>query len=93
MSYIRAEEVLPKELIEAIQQYVCGKSIYIPCVEKEQWGSRTNTRQYYEDRNREIFAMYRQGTDVATLASRYALSEKSIRRILRTIGREAPTDA
>lgn len=29
MSYIRAEEVLPKELIETIQQYVNGKAIYI----------------------------------------------------------------
>ena len=27
MSYIRAEEVLPKELIETIQQYVNGKAI------------------------------------------------------------------
>ena len=26
MSYIRAEEILPKELIETIQQYVSGKS-------------------------------------------------------------------
>ena len=32
MSYIRAEEVLPKELIEAIQQYISGENIYIPCV-------------------------------------------------------------
>lgn len=27
MSYISAEKVLPKELIEMIQQYVSGKSI------------------------------------------------------------------
>ena len=33
MSYISAEDVLPKELIETIQQYICGKSIYIPCKE------------------------------------------------------------
>ena len=30
MSYISAEDVLPKELIETIQQYVNGKAIYIP---------------------------------------------------------------
>ena len=34
MSYISAEDILPKELIETIQQYVSGKSIYIPCKEK-----------------------------------------------------------
>lgn len=35
MSYVRAEDVLPKELIETIQQYVSGQSIYIPCKEKK----------------------------------------------------------
>ena len=35
MSYISAEDVLPKELIETIQQYVSGKSIYIPCKDME----------------------------------------------------------
>ena len=34
MSQLRAEELLPRELIETIQQYVSGKSIYIPCREK-----------------------------------------------------------
>ncbi len=29
MSYIKAENVLPQELIETIQQYVDGKLIYI----------------------------------------------------------------
>lgn len=38
MSYISAEEILPKELIEMIQQYVSGKSIYIPSKEKKIWG-------------------------------------------------------
>lgn len=28
MSQLRAEEILPRELIETIQQYVSGKSIY-----------------------------------------------------------------
>lgn len=45
MSYIRAEEVLPKELIETIQQYVNGKAIYIPSTSKKEWGSHTDTRQ------------------------------------------------
>ncbi len=34
MSYIRAENILPKELIEHIQQYVSGANLYIPCKEK-----------------------------------------------------------
>ncbi len=35
MSYKKAEDILPKELIEVIQQYISGTSIYIPCVEKK----------------------------------------------------------
>ena len=84
MSYISAEEILPKELIEMIQQYVSGKSIYIPSKEKKNWGSGTETKQYYEKRNCEICAKYKEGLSVKVLAATYALSEKSIQRILRT---------
>ena len=84
MSYISAEDVLPKELIETIQQYVSGKSIYIPCKEKKVWGSRTKTKQYYNMRNHEICLKHKNGVSIKILASEYSLSEKSIQRILRT---------
>ena len=84
MSYISAEDVLPKELIETIQQYVSGKSIYIPCKEKKVWGSETKTKQYYERRNHEICAKHKDGISVKMLAAMYSLSEKSIQRIIRT---------
>lgn len=84
MSYISAEEVLPKELIETIQQYVSGKSIYIPCKEKKVWGSQTKTKQYYRMRNREICTKHKTGVSVRILATTYSLSEKSIQRIIRT---------
>lgn len=83
MSYISAEEVLPKELVEAIQQYVSGKTIYIPCKEKKVWGSQTDTKQYYRIRNREICVKHRNGVPIKTLAATYSLTEKSIQRIIR----------
>ncbi|MCI5648403.1 MAG: CD3324 family protein [Fusicatenibacter sp.] len=83
MSYISAESVLPKELIETIQQYVSGKTIYIPCKEKKVWGSQTKTKQYYITRNQEIWSRHKQGVSVKTLADEYSLSEKSIQRIIR----------
>lgn len=86
MSYMRAEEILPKELIETIQQYVSGKSIYIPCREKKVWGSQTKTKQYYETRNLEICQKHRNGMAITRLAEEYSLSEKSIQRIIRTTG-------
>lgn len=83
MSYISAEDVLPKELIETIQQYVSGKSIYIPCKEKKVWGSQTETKQYYKIRNQEICIKHKNGVSIKTLATTYSLSEKSIQRIIR----------
>jgi len=83
MSYISAEDVLPKELIETIQQYVSGKNIYIPCKEKKDWGSETKTRQFYIDRNLEICRKHKSGVSVKMLAEEYALSVKSIQRIIR----------
>lgn len=84
MSYVRAEDVLPKELIETIQQYVNGKCVYIPCKEKKVWGSQTKTREYYRIRNREICAKHKSGISIEILAREYSLSEKSIQRIIRT---------
>ena len=88
MSYISAEDVLPKELIEMIQQYVSGKSIYIPSKEKKVWGSETKTKQYYEMRNYEICTKHKNGISVKALATMYFLSEKSIQRIIRTTRRQ-----
>ena len=83
MSYVRAEDILPEELIAAIQQYVSGRSVYIPCREKKSWGSQSETRQYYQSRNAEICRRRRDGACVKVLADAYSLSEKSIQRILR----------
>ena len=83
MSYLRAEEILPKELLEAVQQYVNGQSVYIPAKEKSDWGSGTDTKQILDIRNREIFVKHLAGASVQALATDYALSEKSIQRIIR----------
>ena len=83
MSYIKAENVLPQELIETIQQYVDGKLIYIPCKEKQAWGSATSARVFFRERNERIYETYKSGMSIQDLAHRFSLSEKSIQRILR----------
>jgi len=83
MSYLRAEDILPKEVIETIQQYVSGKTIYIPSKGKQDWGTNTDTKQILDERNREIYSCYKQGISVRELTKKYLLSEKSIQRIIR----------
>lgn len=90
MSYIRAEDVLPKKLIETIQQYVDGKAIYIPSKQKKAWGSDTNTRSDLLERNRQIYEAFQAGETVETLAKMHSLTTKSVQRIIRkTKGSEA----
>ncbi len=83
MGYIKAENVLPQELIETIQQYVDGKLIYIPCREKQEWGTTTSAKAFFRERNERIYDTYRSGMGLRELAVRFSLSEKSIQRILR----------
>lgn len=85
MGYIRAEEILPIEIIELIQQYVDGANIYIPrkLENKREWGSKTAYRFELQSRNELIYNDYLSGVAIHELANRYYLSEKSIQRIIR----------
>jgi len=85
MGYKRAEDILPKDIIELIQQYVDGESIYIPrkTDSRQEWGKNTQIKQELIHRNMEIFEDYAEGISISELAEKYFLSEKSIQRILR----------
>lgn len=88
MSYLRAEEILPKEVLEMVQQYVSGRSIYIPSIEKKAWGNETDTKSVLLHRNQEIYARYQEGIAVKVLAKEYFLTDKSIQRIIRNQRKE-----
>lgn len=85
MGYIKAEEILPIEVIEIIQQYVDGKNIYIPRKQanRQEWGTNTQIKQELSIRNQKIYQEYLSGMKMADLACKYYLSEKSIQRIIR----------
>ncbi len=85
MGYIRAEEILPMEIIELIQQYVDGENIYIPrrSENRQKWGENTCIKQELSMRNEQIYEAYRNGMKMPELAVRFFLSEKSIQRIVR----------
>ena len=84
MSYIKAKEILPEELICKIQEYVDGVYIYIPRKPgtRHDWGQETNYKAELRVRNDRIQREYASGISVPALSQRYHLSEKSIRRIL-----------
>ena len=85
MGYIRAEEILPIEIIELIQEYVDGANIYIPRKQenRQEWGAKTAYKYELRNRNYSIYKDFLAGVTVNELAERYYLSEKSIQRIIR----------
>ena len=84
MSYIKAEDILPEELIRRIQEYADGVYIYIPRKPgtRHAWGQETGYKAELKVRNNRIQSDYAAGISVAVLSRKYHLSEKSIRRIL-----------
>ena len=87
MSYIKAEEILPEELIRQIQKYADGVYIYIPRKPgtRHAWGQETGYKAELKLRNDCIRNDYASGENVTTLSRKYHLSEKSIRRILQKL--------
>ena len=75
MSYRKAEEILPRELIEVIQQYVDGENIYIPrkLEHRKGWGERTQARQELDARNSAICREHREGASVMTSQKLYMI--------------------
>ena len=84
MSYIKAEEILPEELIRQIQEYIDGAYIYIPRKPgtRHAWGQETDYKAELKARNDRIRNDFAAGISVAALSRKFNLSEKSIRRIL-----------
>ena len=84
MRYIKAEQILPEDLIRQIQSYADGVCIYIPRKpgERHPWGQDTTYKAELRERNARIRKEYAAGESVAQLSQNYHLSEKSIRRIL-----------
>jgi len=84
MKYLSANNILPKEIVEFIQQYIDGEYIYIPRKDgvKKAWGENSGIRENLYDRNRRIFDEYQSGVTVAALAQEHFLSEQSIRRVI-----------
>jgi len=84
MSYVNADNVLPKHLVEEIQKYVDGQLLYIPRKNEKSlsWGERSGAREKLAERNQGIVSRYYSGETIAKLSEVYYLSEKRIQGII-----------
>lgn len=85
MEAMNVFKLLPKELVEQIQEYIEGQTIYIPKQQKKRckWGEKTDTKSYLKRRDLEIYSSFKEGTSVMELSEKYFLTPKSIQRIIR----------
>jgi Mor family transcriptional regulator len=84
MGYKKANDVLPIELVQIIQEYIDGDYVYIPRKRGSElsWGEKNGARQALKDRDQMIYKHYINGASKAQLAEMYHLSLKSIERII-----------
>jgi Mor family transcriptional regulator len=83
LKYLKANAVLPEELIIEIQKYVQGESIYIPKSGTTlKWGSKSGSRRFFESRNSSIRTAFKQGRTIQELAIEYFLSMETIKKIV-----------
>lgn len=85
LMYRNATNILPRNLLEQIQEYVQGQEIYIPkrSQTRLRWGEGNGTRRLLDRRNRTIVYRYLQGESIESLMAEYHLSYDSIRKIVR----------
>ena len=72
MSYKRADEILPENILEILQTYVSGETIYVPKKKecRKKWGSMTGANENLRMRNEQIFGQYQAGISTKELAKK-----------------------
>lgn len=84
MSYAKARDVFPENILKMIQNYLDGEYVYIPKKEenKRVWGDLTQSKKELLIRNDKIYDDYSGGISVQKLSERYYLSPKTIQKII-----------
>ena len=84
MSNLSVDKLLPEKLLLEIQQYVQGRTIYIPKPKtcRKKWGECTGIKDEIIKRNDEILSAFLAGGTVYELAEIYSLSTDSIKKIV-----------
>ena len=83
MKYINAAEILPEQLLKELQRYADGDVLYIPKAStKKEWGASSGSRTFYEERNKEIQRLYREGHSMDVLVKQYGLAYSTIKKII-----------
>lgn len=83
MRYVNAAEILPEKLLKELQTYIDGDVLYIPKASaKKEWGAANGSRLYYQERNKEIQRLFKEGHSIDVLSKKYGLAYSTIKKIV-----------
>ncbi|SHK28057.1 Mor transcription activator family protein [Clostridium cavendishii DSM 21758] len=85
MKYKKAQDILPQDLVNRLQDFADGVYLYIPRKEgnKKSWGEDSGTKNLLYERNERIYQDFKNGLTIKQLAHKYYLVDNSIRRIIK----------
>lgn len=83
MKYVNAAEILLEQLLKELQTYIDGRVLYIPKASaKKEWGAASGARTFYQERNKEIQKLFKEGCSVEELTEQYGLAYSTIKKII-----------
>jgi len=82
MKYRNAAELVPAQLLQELQRYASGATLYVPAAHRKPWGEGTGAKELYTRRNAEIRARFSHGTGMGELSESYCLSEDAVHKII-----------
>ncbi|WP_336785808.1 CD3324 family protein [Paenibacillus sp. MMO-177] len=84
MKYVKAETVLPEQLLREVQKYMNGVMMYVPKPEGDRigWGVKSGGKRKLDQRNGKIRELFSQGVTIDQLTERFYLSCDTIKKIV-----------
>jgi Mor family transcriptional regulator len=83
MKYLNAADVLPDYLLIEIQKHISGEVLYIPTGEEHlKWGEKNGSKQYFENRNKQIKYRYQMGCKIEHISQEFGLAYETVRKIV-----------
>jgi len=82
VKYRNATELLPPQLLQALQKYAQGETLYVPKIKRKSWGEGTGAKTFFFKRNADIRKQFSDGTELEKLSDEYFISEDAVKKII-----------
>jgi RimJ/RimL family protein N-acetyltransferase len=82
MKYRNAAEMLPPQLLQELQKYIQGKTLYVPKIKRKSWGESTGAKALYSLRNAYIRNQFSRGKSLDKLSGEHFISEDAVKKIV-----------